>query len=253
METNVKKLFNLLAAGAVCLTATSAFSASEKLPNLNVITVQFKLEVQGSFTDNGSVRTYNKPEKQKLATKDLLSILAADKYAQTNYPANFFPSGAKLAITEEGFVVVVNGNNELLVDVSDIIHFASSTNGIISGKVDNSTGLASSSTKEQAMAVMSFDDTFIDGGENLSFIVQGIDQISTNDSQPGQGGNYNEYTKDEIKNAAGEGQTGGDRFTITGKINGNRSAKLTLPSTSTTESSGTSFGTGVISIMLTPH
>ena len=227
----MKKLcHNLLLAtvGTGMLTALSASAAPAKLQDLNVLTVEFKLQFQGSFADDGSVRTYTNPTVEKFGTKDLLSLLAADKYAQTNYPANFFPNGSKLAVTSSGAVVVVNKNDELLVDVSDVIRFAISTNGILSGKVDNTTGLARPKSSEQAIVQMTYDDTFITNGANFSFVIQGLDKIKTNDTQPGQAGNYFEISKDVIANAAGEGQSAGTRFVVTGNIQGNGKKKLSL-------------------------
>jgi hypothetical protein len=63
----------------------------------------------------------------------------------------------------------------------------------------------------------------------LSFVIQGLDKIKTNDSQPGAAGNYREASNEEVTGAAGEGQSAGVRFVITGSIKGNLNAKLTLP------------------------
>jgi hypothetical protein len=219
----------------VILTAALAFASSPvgaanpKIDDLNVITVEFKLQLQGGFTDDGTVRTYANPTIQKLNTKDLLAVLAADKYAQTNYPANFFPSGSKLGITGAGTVVVVNRNNEFLVDVSDIVRFETSTNGILAGRVDNVTGLARPENTEQAIARMVFDDTAITNGSNLSFVIEGLDTIKTNDTQPSQStGKYREVRSDRVNSAAGEGQTAGTRFVITGSIKGSFNVTLGL-------------------------
>ena len=220
----------------VALTACSFITAgavqvSDKLDNLNYITVTFKLQMQGDLSDNGSVSTYARPKFSKLVTKDLLDALAADKYAQSNYTANHFPSGSKLAVTQGGAIVVVNNKNELQADVSDIIHYTSSSNSIVSGKVDNSTGLARPKRTDLVLVRLVFDDTFIAGGSDLSFSVLGVDQSQTNDSKPGNNGNYTEKTKDQVKAATGEGQSGGTPFIINGSIRGKGSAKLTLQPT----------------------
>ena len=89
-------------------------------------------------------------------------------------------------------------------------------------------GLADSKTTEQVIAQMTFDDTFIANGNNLSFVIQGLDKVKTSDSKPGSGGNYNKSSSDDVSNAAGEGQSAGKTFVITGSIKGNRSAKLSL-------------------------
>jgi len=75
---------------------------------------------------------------------------------------------------------------------------------------------------------LNFDDTFIVGGSDLRFFAQGLDTIKTQDSKPGNNGNYNEKTSDSVKATAGEGQSGGTPFVITGSISGNRNASLTI-------------------------
>jgi hypothetical protein len=224
----MKKTFYFFAA-VLALSTAATLQAQPKLTDVNVLTVQFKLQSQGGFSDNGTVRTYANPDQVKMNSKDLLAVLAQDKYAQSNYPATFFPNGARLAVADGTTAVVVNGNGQLIVDVSDIVHFDASTNSVLSGKVNNTTGLADAKTTELAIARMTFDDTFIIGGNNLSFVIQGVDKVKTTDTKPGSGGNYNETSTDEISNAAGEGQSGGKPFVITGSISGNRSAKLSLP------------------------
>lgn len=226
---NLRSFLPVLTAAALALAAT-AHATPAKLNDIKTISVEFKLQLQGSFTDDGTVRTYAKPTIQRLDTKGLLDILAADKYAQTNYPANFFPAGSKLALTGSGAVVVVNRNNELLVDVSDIIRIETSTNGIISGRVDNNTGLARPNDTELAITRITFDDTTIIGGKNFSFVIQGLDSIKTNDAVPNQSnGKYREVSNSQATNAAGEGQSNGTRFIITGSFKGSLNAVLQLP------------------------
>lgn len=221
---------NLLAAFAALSLASAGnvMATPSKLDNLNIVTVSFKMQMQGDYTDNGSERRYSNPAVAKLGTKELLAALAVDKYAQTNYPANYFPSGSKLALTQEGAFVVVNRNNELLADVSDILHFSPGISDIVSGSVDNSTGLGSPKRGDLMLVTLNFDDTFITGGSDLSFSIQGVDKLQTRDSKPGGNGNYNENTTDQINNASGEGQSGGKQFIVTGSMHGNGKARLTL-------------------------
>lgn len=217
----------ILAAGSLAM-AGQVQATPGKLDNLNFITVACKLQLQGDFVDDGSLRNYANPTIARFGTKELLATLAADKYAQTNYPANYFPAGAKLAVTQAGAFVVVNRNNELLADVSDIMHFTTGTNDIVSGRVDNTTGLASPNRKDLVLVTLNFDDTSITNGSNLRFSMLGLDQVKTRDSKPGGGGNYNENTTDQISNAVGEGQSGDTPLIITGTIHGNGKARLNL-------------------------
>ena len=146
------KFFNtslLVVSLAVLGSAAFGAPALPKLHDLNIINVALTFKSQGGFSHNGTLQIYAKPVSQKVSTKDLLSQLALDECALTNYPATSFPPGAKLAINgTNGAVVVVNGNNELLVDVSAIITLAAGTNDIVSGSVSDVTGLARPNTTE---------------------------------------------------------------------------------------------------------
>jgi hypothetical protein len=209
--------------------AAGNLRAQDKLDDLNVVTVALKLQLQapGYNGKNGLTRTYAKPKAQSLNTKNLLDRLALDKQAQGFYAANTFPGGSKLAVAADHFVVV-KSNNELIVDVSDIVSFKSGTNDILSGSVNASTGLASKKTTELILVALNFDDTFIVGGSDLKFSVQGLDTVSTTDSTPNSSsGKYVENTSDKINNAAGEGQSGIAPFVVTGSIKGSRKTTLT--------------------------
>lgn len=220
---------NLLAGLLFSLVSVIAVQAQGKLNDINVVTVAFKLQLQsaGINSQNGSVRVFDKPIMQTINTKNLLDRLALDKQAQQLYNSSSFPNGSKLALAAGKFVVV-RGNNDFIVDVSDIITFTSGTNDILSGTTNNITGLADSKTTELVLVSLNFDDTFITGGSNLHFFAQGIDTVKTQDSQPGNNGNYNERTSDNVKDAAGEGQSGGTPFVITGSIQGNRNVTLNI-------------------------
>ncbi len=209
--------------------AAGTLQAQGKLNDINVVTVALKLQLQspGFNSQNGVTRTFAKPVVQTINTKNLLDRLALDKQAQGLYNASKFPGGSKLALFGSQ-VVVVKGNNDFIVDVSDIISFTSGVNDIFSGTTNNNTGLASPKATELVLVNLAFDDTFIVGGSDLRFFAQGLDTIKTQDSQPGNNGNYNEKASDQVKNAAGEGQSGGTPFVLTGSVNGNRNASLTL-------------------------
>jgi hypothetical protein len=229
---------NLLVVSLAIFGLNAFAAAPVKLNDINVINVTLTLQSQGTFSDNGTVRTYNAPATSRMNTKDLLNQLAVDKYAETNYAKTFFPAGSKLAINStNGAVVVVNGNNELIVDVSDIVSFSAGTNDIVSGRVSNATGLAQPNTTELVYVSLNFDDTFISPGVvipgvgsygNLKFFIVGLDTIKTSDSTPGASGNYRENTSDFVKSGAGEGEISGAQCVVTGSIQGSRGASLTL-------------------------
>ncbi len=211
---------------ALGLTVFTA-SAEAPLDGLNLVTVALTLQSQGGFSGDGTVSTYAKPTVSKMDTKDILNQLARDKYAQSVYSATSFPNGSKLALAG-GFFVVVDKNDQLIVDVSDIMRFSAGDNDILSGKINDTTRLASPSLTELIVVKLTFDDTFIFGGGNLKFFAQGLDTVQTKDSKPNASGNYSENSSDSVKNSAGEGSSKGSPFVLTGSIQGKRNVKLTL-------------------------
>ena len=219
---------NLLAVTLTALGLTAlSVQAQGKINDLNVITLSLTLQVQGSFSDDGSTRVYDRPVIRKLSTKDLLSQLARDKFAQGLYRANTFPAGVKLGLAGGNFVIV-DLTGQLVVDVSDILQFNRSTNGVLNGRINDTTGLANNQVSEMTFVTLIFDDTFIPGGGNLNLLLTGVDTLKIKDKTLA-GKNYQEITSDNVKNAAGEGQVGGTPFVVTGNLDGNRSATLTLP------------------------
>ena len=80
-----------LAAIALGIVSADAQIINGELPYNNVMTVALTMHSQGSFSDNGAVRIYTKPAVRRMNTKDLLSQLARDKFAQGLYPTPFFP------------------------------------------------------------------------------------------------------------------------------------------------------------------
>ncbi len=226
MKLIVKKM--LLAGVAALTLATLPVQAQGKLTNLNYITVALTLQSQGSFSDDGTTRIYASPVIRQLSTKDLLNQLARDKFAQHAYNANFFPSGAQLALTD-GLFIVVDRNSQLIVDVSDILQLTYSTNFVLNGRINDTTGLASSKITETVVVQLAFDDTEITGGGNVSFTAQGLDTIITKDTAVLVNGGIKETSSESVKNISGTGQTSGTPFTVSGSIHGDRSEKIPTP------------------------
>lgn len=228
MKNSLKSLL-VTGLAAVSFATIGSAQAQVKLDDINVVTVALKLQLQsaGYNSQNGTIRSFNSPVVQTVNTKNLLDRLALDKQAQGLYDSSKFPNGAKLAVAGDHFVVVKN-DNTFIVDVSDIITFTAGANDIISGSTNNTTGLASPKITELVLVRLNFDDTFIVGGSDLRFFAQGLDTIKTQDSTPGNNGFYNENTSDSVKSAAGEGQSGGTPFVVTGSLNGSRNVKLNV-------------------------
>ncbi len=139
-------------------------------PYLGVsITVSNSLQNVSKYT-NGITTTAN-PTTSRLVATNILTLLAFDERAAGNWPSNGFPRSSTLALASGRFVVV-NGTN-LLLDVSDIMTFTNYLPQIHYGKLNNLSGLASPSLTSVQMAALTFDDTFISGGKNVSILSGG--------------------------------------------------------------------------------
>lgn len=217
----------LFTAVAGLVMAALSVQAQGKLTNVNFITVALTLQSQGSFSDDGTTRIYGSPVTRKLNTKDLLNQLARDKFAQGGHGANFFPNGSQLALSG-GFFVVVDRNSQLIVDVSDILQITYGTNLVLNGRVNDTTKLASPKTTEMTLMQLAFDDNFIVGGGNVSFMIQGLDTIKTKDTALLTGG-HKEVSSESVKNISGDGQTSATPFVVNGSLHGSRSEKISAP------------------------
>jgi hypothetical protein len=226
MKTLAIKNALLILILGILFNALSA-KAQGKLSNLNVLSLSFSLQTQGTFSDDGTTRIYDNPATRKLNTKDLLNQLARDKFVQGAYAANFFPSGAQLAVSS-GSLVVVDKKNQFIVDVSDIIQLVYGTNVILSGRQNDTSGLASPRITTQTVVQLVFNDTGIVGGGNISFVIQGLDTIVTKDTALLTGG-YKEAASEAVKSITGNGLINGLPLVITGTINGSRSQKISVP------------------------
>jgi hypothetical protein len=226
MKTTLLRLSLIAAALAAALPAAYA---QTKIDDLTVISTTLKLQLQspGYNSDNGKIATYDKPVKQTITTKNLLSRLAIDKYAQGQYGSTSFPTGSKLGYTKGQFVVVKD-NSEFIVDVSDIISISGGEYTILSGTIKNATGLANPKTTELALLRLEFDDTFISGGSNLKFFVQGLNTTKTADTDPNSDGKYNEQSSEKTEDLTGEGTSLGTPFVVTGNLEGRRDTALNL-------------------------
>ena len=182
------------------------------------------LEKQGVTTVAGNVSTTAQPQKMSLKTVDILKALAQDQLAQGSWPSNGFPAKTVLALAGHS-VVVLNGTNVLLY-VSDIISYNASQNPVISGMQNNTTGLAATKMTILKEAGFTFDDTFVAGGSNLKFYLNGQLNLSVTDTVPVSGA-YTETRKFTFTGGTGDGWINGTSFVGTGKVSGTTS-KTTL-------------------------
>lgn len=218
-KCNVLPVLALL--GLVLWAGTTA-----KAQITNLFTVSLTVQYQNEGVDNaaGTVTTYPSPGSQKVATKDLLSLLAEDEYVQGYYPNTNFPAGAKLAYVDGQFLVLDKTNN-VLCDVSDILYLEGDTDQVLSGKLsdllsdDAGDPFPASTYTTLNYVYFSFDDTFIIGGYNLSFYVGGVDKSVTSATAPNlTTGVYTESKTHTISTSSGSGYADGNYFVVTGSI-----------------------------------
>lgn len=200
-------------------------------PVTNVVTLTARALVQNeSPINNGTDTVTPAPTAYAVTTKILLKRLALDKFAQGSFGATNFPSGAKLVVFKDsGNAVfqVLGRTNNFLADVSDILGLDTGDNNIFSGKTNNATGLANSTTTERGLVNLSFDDTAIGGGGDIKFFLAGITVSVTTDTRPNSvTGLYQETQAHTTATAIGEGTYQGSELVISGSFNASGRATL---------------------------
>jgi hypothetical protein len=218
----------------IALAAVLAFltlaAASLQAQTTNVLTITATASVQGSSSDNNGVTTYAAPSKMTLDTKQILALLAIAENSESNYPSATFPAGAKLVVLSDSSndFMVLDKNNNFLVNVSDILSATSSgTYGseVTSGKVNDTTGLASTTVTKQEIVTVAYDDT--GAGGSLQFYLTGLMTSTTTDTVPNATtGNYKETESRTMTAGAGDGNSLGNPLVITGGFSGSGSGTL---------------------------
>ena len=195
---------------------------------LQTLTISVTTFTQQPINDNGTNNTAAAPKAQSHSTADLLKTLAKDANIAYGWPSNSFPSTAKLAVGNDGFVVI-NGTN-VLVNVNGILSFENMSTNIVSGKMSDITGLANTSTKELQIGKITFDDTAIVGGGNLKFWIQGLITNTRTDTVPNASSSvYSETHTGKMTNGAGAGtDSDGSDFVLTGTVSVTGKATLQL-------------------------
>jgi hypothetical protein len=217
MHLTTKTIITAALTGLMTLVAASSKADST---TTNTITVAFTASVQGNTNDDGTITTVAAPSKHSVATANLLSWLALAENGEGNFPSNSFPSGAKLVVFQQDFMVL-DKNNNLLVDVSDIISATDSKFGVsvVSGKQNDTTGLAATSETELHLLTIHYDDTGIPGSNNVKFYLMGMMTSTTTDTAPNSSTQiYTETQSHKLASGIGEGFYQGQPFTITGTL-----------------------------------
>ena len=201
--------------GAAFLAAMTLQTVQTQVTNL--VTITATAEAQGGTNDNGTVTTIKKPTKLTLDTKQILAFLAEDEYAEGEYASTNFPTGAKLVVIGGDFQVLDKTNN-FLVDVSDILSIEKGTNDIVSGKINDSTGLYENSATKVYILRISYDDSGISGGAGLQFYLAGLMRCTVTNTAPNESGFYTETDSDRMDASAGQGHYQDRSFVITGSL-----------------------------------
>jgi hypothetical protein len=193
-------------------------------PPLN-LKIALKISAQGTNNVVGAVSTTASPMLLKLTTKDLLNALAFDEHVEGKWPSISFPKNSTLALAGNS-IVVLNGTN-ILLNVSDIMRFNTGESKVVSGKQNIGTGLAYPKAQKLLMAGIIFDDTFINGGKNLKFYLNGVLSQTTTDTTP-VNGVYTETQTVNMTAAAGDGSSLDAPFICTGSVSGTGKCPLSL-------------------------
>ncbi len=195
-----------LITGLAIVAACSAHSL--RAEGLKIITsFTMTTYTQNTVHDNGTTTTYAKPVTNTYNTQAILNFLASDKYAEGQLASPAFPAKAQLASTN-GAWVVLDKNNNVLADVSEILSATNAGDGmeVISGtQLNGAANLACPTVKTMELIRFTFDDTAIAGGNNISFYLQGLSTKTDTDTTPTTTGLYTETQTGVITGAAGGG------------------------------------------------
>ena len=235
---NTMKLRSNIIAGAAALAFLAITAGSIEGQVKTIVAFTGTALVQGSSTNNGAVTQYAAPAKQALATKDILQHLALDENAAGKYKSTTFPSGAQLVAIisntagNKGTFQVLDKNNNLLVDVSNILSISYGTYGhsIISGLQNDDTGLSAPSRAVSNVLTISYDDSGITGSVGFRFYMTGMITRTTTDTTPsGKTRVYTETQSGTMSTAAGEGDYQGQPFVFTGSLTLSGQGTFRLP------------------------
>ena len=194
------------------LYAAESAGFSQSFLNLGLT---LNLAKQSTNNVMGVVATTASPTYVSLNTKDILAALAFDEHAEGNWPGNNFPTNSTLALVGNG-LVVRNGTNVIL-NVSDIMSFNTGEPKVISGRQNTVTGLAFPKVNTLQVAGIMFDDTFIKGGNNFKFYLNGFLSKTIADTTPVNGA-YTEIQTISIKTASGDGTDQNVPFMCSGSV-----------------------------------
>ena len=201
----------------------------------NLISISATAEMQGNTNDNGTVTAIAGPLRDRITTKDVLSLLAEDENAEGNYDAASFPSGAKLVVIITGPVTgggttdfqVLDKKGDYLTDVSDILSLTEGTNAIYYGKMNDSSGVYIPTLTEKRIISLQFYDLGINRGAGFEFFLRGMATRTVADTKP-KGDVYEETRIDKFTDGEGTGTYKDIHFILTGTLELNGQAMFVV-------------------------
>lgn len=211
-------------AGAAVAAFLTLGADSLRADVTNLITISATALMQGTTNVSKGVATVAKPVSYAITTKQVLAWLAQDEYAESNYPAASFPTGAQLAVitsTNADSFQVLDKHNNFLVDVSDILSGGHGSNYVYSGKINVTTGVYESSVTSLRPADFYYNDLAVSAIPGravvgVDFYVRGLDTRKYTDSTPNTSGVYTEIINSQVVNGLGEGIYQGTPILVTG-------------------------------------
>jgi hypothetical protein len=214
----------LLACGTEKLYAQSDISEP--------VTFAATIMIQNTNTDiNLNPET---PLKLKMATKDVLALIAKAEFSVTNYPSTNFPSGAKLVKTGTfgadslgAFSVWDRTTNVLLSDVSDLIGFNNVDIGVFTAT--GSVGSTSYAETDYGLAEIYIFDLNYGGSTDLTLDGYLVNTIKI--SAPNTSGLMQNTQSFTVKAFGGTGSVGTTNDTENAAASGSFTAKGTAKTT----------------------
>lgn len=228
------KMTVLTTAAFLCLAVVGV-----KAQTTNLVALAIVAETQGASSVIGSNTKTAAPTKQTLKNVNILPLLSQDEYAEGNYNSSNFPAGAKLvALTDGNNAItafqVLTSSNAFLVDVSDLISVSPGSIGttLTSGKLNNTTGLASPATNTLQVVSFAYDDSsavsVFGSLANVTFYVTGLMTTAVLDTTPNASHNYKQILAIGLV-GTGEGDFNGTLSILTGGFVAGSRLPDTLP------------------------
>ena|SRR5579862_5812000 len=198
--------------------ALGVISTTARAQELIHVSLSFSFSVQSDPVDDGTTTKTPPPAKLRVSNKQILQRIAEDH--GTNYP-----STAKIALTNDQFVVV--DTSGAILDSIPELSISFPGNSVDSGSSDDHSDAGTRSSLQ--IVTLTFDETS-DGGqaEQIQFSASGIFKTKSSTSKP-DSNNEESVTASGSGTLAGSGSVGGKNLVVSGNISGSGKGTFTLP------------------------